>query len=69
MKLAGRAYTELKRKKLEAQASECGDCGRILRIGQSHLHHRSGRGMGGGKRDDLDTILLCEHCHMFERHR
>ena len=28
------------------------------------LHHREGRGMGGGKRDDRNTELVCNPRHM-----
>lgn len=42
-------------------------CGRPLDSpGDGHRHHIAKRGMGGGKRDDRFTVLLCVLCHLVE---
>lgn len=43
----------------------CWSCGRSYRPDQIECHHRSGRGMGGGRRRDTpeEAVLLCQDCH------
>jgi hypothetical protein len=60
----GRRYSEGKARLWLAQGYHCARCPRWLRSpADGHRHHIHGRGMGGGKRDDRDTELLCWRCH------
>lgn len=59
-------YRITKRKMWEQQGRRCGvlGCGEYLPTpAHGHRHHCAGRGLGGGKRDDRFTILVCIPCH------
>lgn len=77
--LSSYAYSKLKREKLRQQGGCCALCPRpIDSPGEAHLHHKSrisftavsgeshGRGIGGGKRNDLESLLICIECHIRE---
>jgi hypothetical protein len=60
----GRRYSAGKARLWLAQDKHCARCPRWLRSpADGHRHHIHGRGMGGAKRDDRDTELLCWRCH------
>jgi hypothetical protein len=60
----GRRYSQGKARLWLQQDKHCAGCPRWLRSpAEGHRHHIYGRGMGGGKRDDRDTELLCHRCH------
>jgi hypothetical protein len=41
------------------------ECGKFMPTpAWGHRHHLNGRGIGGGKRDDAETILICIECHL-----
>jgi hypothetical protein len=62
--LSGRRYSNLKRETWERQAYTCARCPRYLpEPASGELHHSHGRGMGGGKRDDRYSELVCLVCH------
>lgn len=67
----GSHYTDFRRTLWTWQAGMCG-CGRSTQLDADwdvdwafHVHHKNGRGMGGGKRDDttIACIGLCGKCH------
>jgi hypothetical protein len=47
------------------QLGRCSKCGRPISFSQFQLHHATGRGIGGGFRNDLDPDNkgLCGKCH------
>ena len=60
-------YSRTKRQMWLDQGRECLKCGRPLDTpGDGHRHHLAKRGMGGSKRDDRFTALLCVICHLVE---
>src|ERR1700730_11443710 len=70
-------YSRTKRRMWMEQGTACGKCERNLDSpADGHRHHlprmsagggiSRGRGMGGGKRDDRFTVLLCVLCHLVE---
>jgi len=60
----GRRYSAGKARLWLEQDKHCARCPRYLRTpAEGHRHHIHGRGMGGGKRDDRDTELICHGCH------
>jgi hypothetical protein len=61
----GRDYGDLRRQVWQQQNELCADCRRYSPFASSELHHLSGRGMHGSKRDDcLDKVkMLCWDCH------
>lgn len=76
----GKSYTEQRRKALEAYGHACAICGRFLTMATFELDHKTGRGMGGGKRSDAifgpdgtlasgDVRPLCPPCHRQYGHR
>lgn len=71
----GKSYTEFRRALYVEQGGKCARCRRICRLEVPltwdyafHVHHKNGRGLGGGKRDD--TFEACEGlygaCHRKE---
>ena len=60
--LENEAYRALCRRVFARQQGKCGHCSKARQL---QLHHRRGRGMGGGFRDDTEenTIGLCWECH------
>lgn len=58
-------YRKTKRQIWESQGRKCAECGKFLPTPAfGHRHHVDGRGIGGGKRDDAKTVVLCiEPCH------
>jgi hypothetical protein len=71
VKLNPYRYSQYKRSVWIRQGQGCGICFRPIGLSEMELHHESrqgvktshGRGMGGGKRDDLKTVGLCHWCH------
>jgi hypothetical protein len=70
--LTGRDYTEFRSDMWMRQAGLCNDCGRRTSLLADvdldfsfHVHHKNGRGMGGGRRDDTfaSCVGLCRVCH------
>ena len=60
----GRRYSQGKARLWLLQDKHCARCPRWPRSpADGHRHHIHGRGMGGGKRNDLDTELVCWRCH------
>jgi hypothetical protein len=67
VKLSPAKYRKHKEVVWERQGRRCRKCKAYLPDPKTaHLHHTDGRGMGGGKRDDRKTVLLCEGCHVKE---
>lgn len=59
-------YRKTKQQMWRAQGMTCGgeDCSKfLLSPAFGHRHHIGGRGAGGGKRKDDETVLLCPACH------
>lgn len=67
--LSGPAYNNLKLEKWKQQGQRCADCHRDLDFAFAELHHINGRGMNGGKRNDVaeETKVLCFDCHTLYR--
>lgn len=63
VKLPPSKYRKHKQRVIEHQVERCRKCGRKIDMNSSHLHHRGGRGIGGGKRDDRKVRALCIDCH------
>src|SRR5208282_4969721 len=62
-----RQYRITKRAMWEAQHGRCAriSCGKFMPTpAYGHRHHPDGRGLGGSKRDDRRTELLCIDCHL-----
>lgn len=60
----GRAYTAYRMTVYEAQGRCCLDCGKEVAFVDFEIHHLGkgqlgGRGLGGAKRDDRQSIGLC----------
>lgn len=55
-------YLELKQRVYVRQRGRCAGCGRAREL---QLHHKRGRGIGGGYRRDVDDEVegLCWECH------
>lgn len=62
VKLSPAAYATQRRRRWEMQGRAC-TCGKGISLEQGELHHKEGRGMGGGRRNDLRTVMLCQDCH------
>lgn len=68
VKLTGADYAKAKKEKWEAQGKRCADCDLYVPFEYAEFHHYGGRGMSGGKRNDLDprNRVLCNGpngCH------
>ncbi len=63
--LSGKDYTDLRHRVFLREQGRCSDCGRWIWFASFHLHHNNGRGMGGSKRNDVDSEVtaLCGSCH------
>lgn len=70
--LDGRDYTRFRSELFQRQSGMCSNCPRKCCLTANHfmphsfhVHHKHGRGMGGGKRDDtLEAVTgLCGNCH------
>lgn len=66
-------YSQTKRAMWERQGHRCMRmkngkvCNRFMPTpAYGHRHHVNGRGLGGGKRDDRETVLWCIECHQEE---
>lgn len=66
VKLSPYEYAGQKRRVWHKQGQGCAHCFKGIALAEMHLHHKDGRGLGGGKRNDLKTIGLCEGCHQKE---
>ena len=67
---SSKRYSRSKTRLWGDQGRRCGaaDCRRYLPSpADGHRHHPFGRGMGGSKRDDRQTELLCFDCHQKAR--
>lgn len=62
-------YRKLKERRWAEQQGRCLLCGDPMRLDGCELHHRRGRGIGGGFRDDADTELICRKCHQKEERK
>lgn len=62
VQLSPEAYQDLKRRVYVRQGGRCAGCGRARQL---DLHHKRGRGVGGGYRRDTDedTVGICSECH------
>lgn len=58
-------YRNHKRLVWFSQHGRCAECALPVGFSESEFHHEIGRGMGGGKRNDLDpeNRVLCKACH------
>lgn len=58
-------YRKTKRAIWEGQGRKCAECGDFIPSPAfGDRHHEGGRGLGGGKRDDRKTVVLCRaKCH------
>jgi len=65
VKLSAEEYRRLRWRQYVWQEGRCGDCGKPVPFGMFHFHHATGRGIGGGYRNDLDedNYGVCEKCH------
>ena len=68
-------YSHFRWQLYQGQCGACSNCSRVTHIlhdplcnDSFHVHHKNGRGMGGGKRDDtLEACTgLCGRCHRKE---
>lgn len=60
-------YGKLKLHRWRVQGHCCARCDApIDSILDAALHHLKGRGLGGCKRDDRLTVLVCGQCHAQE---
>ncbi len=68
----GRDYTAFRVGMWEHQSGQCRKCSKATMLDMPpfsdwsfHVHHKKGRGMGGGKRDDTMRACegLCGSCH------
>jgi len=64
IKLGKVGYDMQRRRVWAKQSRSCRHCHKGISLEQMHLHHTDGRGLGGGKRNDLKTEGLCEACHL-----
>ena len=69
--LSGTDYTRHKFKVWEQQEQRCASCGHYLPFTEAVFDHAKGRGLGGGKRDDLDPDNKIRHswCHAVKHYR
>ena len=60
--LEGEDYQDLKRRVYVRQRGRCAGCGEARSL---DLHHKRGRGIGGGYRRDVESevVGLCGKCH------
>lgn len=74
----GKHYSQFRAQVFLSQNAECGHCGTGVALSSPpewassfHLHHKNGRGMGGGKRNDIPSEVegLCRDCHQKEHHQ
>ena len=66
----GAAYSRSKRGLWERQGRRCARCAKALfSPAFGERHHPGGRGLGGGKRDDRKTVVICKDCHRKEHGR
>jgi hypothetical protein len=64
VKLSPYEYQKQKEKVWERQGCRCRKCQIMLpEVKDGQLHHPGGRGLGGGRRRDDRTVVLCEKCH------
>lgn len=64
VKLSAYRYKKNKRRVWLKQGERCGKCHKWYpdpNLGD--FHHPSGRGLGGGKRDDREGVWWCNKCH------
>ncbi len=74
VKLSPYQYSQYKRTVWTRQGQGCAICFRGIGLAEMELHHESrvgvktshGRGIGGGKRNDMATRGLCKWCHQAE---
>jgi len=75
---AGVDYAVFRRAIFTAQNELCIRCGRYCDIHAEpqdnwsfHVHHKNGRGLGGGKRNDMQSECegLCGNCHRKEHNQ
>ena len=66
VKLSAYRYKIWKKKVWAKQGERCQNCRHKIPLEESQLHHYQGRGLGGGKRDDRKTFVLCMECHLKE---
>jgi hypothetical protein len=70
VKLSPAKYRKHKEKVWLSQNKRCAKCKcYIADVICSQLHHTDGRGLGGGKRDDRKTVILCNGCHAKEHNQ
>jgi hypothetical protein len=58
-------YDKFRWAKYVDQLGRCNKCGKEVPFADFQLHHATGRGIGGGFRNDLDpdNVGLCGKCH------
>lgn len=70
--LSGREYSEFRKTLWQDQRGRCAYCNRPCLLGVPfsynnafNVHHKNGRGLGGGKRDDTpeSCVGICNACH------
>jgi HNH endonuclease len=69
--------TEFRREVWKRDGGRCTRCGNRVNViaegnySDMHLHHENGRGLGGGKRNDVfeECSTLCVSCHRKEHNQ
>lgn len=75
--LTGKDYTAFRERVWLRDQGKCVRCRRRVSLtlwgndSDLHVHHKHGRGMGGGRRDDTleECESLCARCHREEHHQ
>lgn len=75
--LTGKHYTKLREQVFLRDKGRCTSCDRHVGLmpcgadSDMHLHHKHGRGIGGGRRDDVlsECEALCAACHRKEHNQ
>src|SRR5882724_12014040 len=69
--LSGQDYSNLRMRAFDNYSGHCARCHSWIWFASFHLHHKRGRGLGGGKRNDIlsEVEPLCSACHRKEHNQ